>query len=434
MKNLLLFILLIISFVYCSGQPGKDQVSPQKAVLSSLRAEVRKNLTENILPYWSDKMSDNVHGGFYGRIDGNDKIYPDAEKGGILNARILWTWSAAYRVLKDTAYLRMAKRARDYIYKYFIDPQYGGAYRSVKATGEPADTRKQVYTLSFFIYALSEYSRATGDADALKKAQDIYNCIEKYAADPVAGGYYEVFTRDWQRSRDRLIGEKNDSVEKTMNTHLHLLESYTSLYRIWPDKKLKERLKNLVLLFENKIIDNRTFHLVPFLDRNWVPASDSYSFGHDIECSWLLCESAVVLGDPAIISRIKQTSLKIAGAASEGLQVDGSMATEKDLKSGKMTSEKSWWEQAETIVGFLNAFELTANMKYLGDAMRCWKYTSTHFVDIKNGGWYSNVDATGVPGTNDKAGFWICPYHSSRMCLEVIERVPANDSSPSLKR
>jgi mannobiose 2-epimerase len=409
--------------IICSGQTAKNQVTGQRAVLNSLKVDVRKNLTENILPYWSLKMTDKVHGGFFGRIDGKDQVFPDAEKGGILNARILWTWSASYRVLKDTSYLRLAKRAKDYICKYFIDPENGGAFRSVKASGEHADTRKQVYTLSFFIYALSEYSRVTGDADALKKAEEIYNCIEKYAADPVSGGYFEVFTRDWQRSRDRLIGEKSDNDEKTMNTHLHLLEAYTNLYRVWPDKKLKVRLQNLVSLFENKIIDNKTFHLIPFLDRNLVPTSESFSFGHDIECSWLLYETAVVLGDNELKSRITKTSLKIADAAAEGLQIDGSMATEKDIKTGIITKERSWWEQAETIVGYLNAYELTENMKYLGNAMRCWKYVSDHFVDRVNGGWYSRVDSSGVPVMNDKAGFWICPYHSSRMCLEVIERV-----------
>jgi len=412
--------------IVCSGQKGKPQVSESMAVLTSLRNDVRKDLTSNILPYWSGKMVDKVNGGFIGRIDSKDLVFPGADKGGILNARILWTWSASYRVLKDPSYLQMANRAKDYIYKYFIDNLYGGAYRSVKANGDPSDTRKQTYTLSFFIYALSEYSRATGDADALDKAKNIYSCLEKYATDPVSGGYFEVFTRDWQRSHDRLIGEKNDSIEKTMNTHLHLLESYTSLYRIWPDEKLKARLMNLVSLFETKIIDGKTSHLVPFLLRDWTPASDSYSYGHDIECSWLLYETASVLNDPAIKSRIAALSVRIADAAAEGLQNDGTMATEKELKTGTVTTLRSWWEQSETIVGYLNAWELTGNKKYLEYATGCSKYITEHFIDKTNGGWYSYVEATGQPGMGDKAGFWICPYHNSRMCLEVIERSEKN--------
>ena len=367
-------------------------------------------------------MVDKVNGGFYGRIDCNDKVWPDADKGGILNARILWTWSASYRILKDTSYLRLAKRSKDYIYRHFLDTIYGGAYLSVKAGGQPSDTRKQTYTLSFFIYALSEYSRATGDAGALKKAKNIYNCIEKYASDTVSGGYFEVFTSDWKRSHDRLIGEKNDSIEKTMNTHLHLLEAYTNLYRIWPDKKLRERLISLINIIEKRILDANTSHLVPFMLRDWTPASGSYSFGHDIECSWLLEETAKVLGDQDINTRISALSVRLADAAAEGMSNDGSMATEKYMNTGEVTSERSWWEQSETIVGYLNAWELTRSIRYLGMAVACSKYITGHFVDKMNGGWYSSVDPSGIPGKTDKAGFWVCPYHNCRMCLEVIER------------
>lgn len=411
-------LCLIIPGLSCSAQKIKIPESMMK-----LKDEVYSNLTGNILPYWSGKMVDRINGGFVGRIDGNEKIWPDADKGGILNARILWTWSAAYRVLGDTSYLRLANRAKDYIYKYFIDKKYGGAFMSVKPGGEPADTRKQVYTNSFFIYALAEYSRATGDKEALEKAKDIYKCVEKYASDTLSGGYFEVFTRDWQRSRDRIIGEKSDRDEKTMNTHLHLLESYTNLYRIWPDKKLEERLRKIVSLFENRIIDSKTSHLIPFLERNWVKTSDSFSFGHDIEFSWLLYETAAVLGDPDLKKRISAICLKIADAAADGLQPDGSMATEKEPLTGVVTSIRSWWEQSETVVGYLNAWEISGIELYLDHALRCWRYIKDHFVDNQNGGWYSHVDASGNPMINDKAGFWICPYHCSRMCLEVIERV-----------
>ncbi len=124
-------------------------------------------------------MVDNINGGFYGRIDGNEKVYPDEEKGGILNARILWTYSSAYRIYKDTAYLRLATRAKDYIMAHFIDKKYGGAYRSVNSKGEPSDTRKQTYTQSFFIYGMAEYYRATGDKEALKTAKDIFEAFEQ---------------------------------------------------------------------------------------------------------------------------------------------------------------------------------------------------------------------------------------------------------------
>ena len=401
---------------------NNDKTTMKKNILSNLRNDARAGLTVNLLPWWSSKMTD-PSGGFYGRIDAEDKAWPDADKGGILNARILWTYSSAWRILKDTSYFNKAKRAKDYILRYFIDRKFGGAYRSVKANGDTSDTRKQVYTLSFFIYALSEYYRATGDTDALTEAKNIYECIEKYAADRVNGGYFELFSRDWKRDRERLIGEKSDQVEKTMNTHLHLLESYTSLYRVWPDGKLRMKLLDLISIFENRIIDKKSSHLISFLDRSWHPMSETWSFGHDIESSWLLVEAADVIADPVLIKRISQVSIKIADAASSGIFPDGSMATEKELKSGEVTSARSWWEQAETVVGFLNAWQLTDHKKYLEYALKCSDYIKSHFIDTRNGGWYSYVEADGTPGKNDKAGFWICPYHNGRMYLEVIERL-----------
>jgi cellobiose epimerase len=422
MKNFLFALPLLIALTLNSafGAGGKSD-STQK--MSQLKKEVSANLTTNLLPWWSKNMVDYSHGGFYGRIDGNEKVYPEQEKGGILNARILWTYSSAYRIYKDTAYLRLATRAKDYIMAHFIDRKYGGAYRSVDAKGEPEDTRKQTYTQSFFIYGMAEYYRATGDKEALQTARDIFETFEKYVLDKESNGYFEVFTRDWKRSHDKLIGETTIKDEKTMNTHLHLMEAYTNLYRVWPDKRMEERLRNMVEIFLDHIIDKKTFHLINFMDKNWNSTSKIDSYGHDIESSWLLYEAASLIGDPDLLARVKQVSIKIADAASEGLQSDGSLAYEKNLSTGHVATERSWWPQSEAIVGFLNAFELTEDEKYLDRAVKCWEYTNKHLIDNKNGGWFSGASESGVPEKGDKAGFWICPYHNGRMCMEVVERV-----------
>jgi len=271
---------------------------------------------------------------------------------------------------------------------------------------------------------MAEYYRATGDKEALKTAKDIFEKFEKYALDKESNGYFEVFSRDWKRTHDRLIGETTINDEKTMNTHLHLMESYANLYRVWPDKRMAERLRNLVEIFLDKIIDKKTFHLINFMDRNWNSTSKIDSYGHDIEASWLLCEAANLLKDHALLARVKEVSIKIADAASEGLQPDGSLDYEKDNSTGHMSSEKSWWVQSECIVGYLNAFELTENEKYLDRAINCWNYTKNHLVDNKEGGWFSSVSESGIAGKGDKGGFWVCPYHNGRMCMEVIERIP----------
>jgi mannobiose 2-epimerase len=424
MKNVASGLLIAILLFLLSGCSSKKEITAeQKEKLVLLKKEIKENLTANLLPYWSTKMIDTVNVGFYGRVDSEEKVYPDAEKGGILNARLLWTFSSAFRVLGDSSYLHLANRAKDYIMTYFIDREYGGGYRTVKANGDPGDTRKHILTESYFIYAFAEYYRATGDKSVLDEAIKIFDLIEKYALDKEYNGYFEVYTRDWQRSRDRLLNEKSDRDEKTMITHLHLVEAYAGLYRVWPDKRMAERLRNVLEVFNDKIVDKKSFHTIYFLDREWNATTEIDSYGHDIEGSWLMVEAARLLKDPKFIEEVEELSIKVADAAAEGLQPDGSLLTEKDKASGHIVTIRSWWEQAETIVGYLNAFEITRNEKYLDMAVNGWNYTKKHFVDYTNGGWYSLVNEKGEPAGRDKANYWTCPYHNGRMCMEVIERI-----------
>jgi len=423
MANRIYLLMLVFSLSNTSYCQENKKITPeQKQKLEQLKKEVSDDLSKNILPYWTTRMVDNLNGGFYGRIDGNNKVYSEAEKGGILNARILWTYSSAYRVLGDTSSLRIAKRACDYILAHFIDKVYGGAYLSLKADGTPSNTRKQVYTNAFFIYALSEYSRATGDKQALGEAMKIFDLFEKHAADRESGGYYEVFSREWERIRERMIGESSEKDEKTMNTSLHVMEAFANLYRVSGDKVVGDRLRKMIEIFLDKIIDKKSSHLICFLDRSWNGTSTVDSYGHDIESSWLLYEAAVLLNDSELTGRVKTAGIRIADAAAEGYQPDGSMLTEKDNATGHVRAQRSWWEQAETVVGYLNAFELTGDESYLDRSLKSWEYIRKYFIDKKGGSWFSYVSESGVPG-GDKGGFWICPYHNGRMCMEVMERV-----------
>lgn len=424
MKIRLLLILLSFVFLLTDCNHTKSEITPsQKEQLISLKDGIEENLTTNLLPYWVTKMVDTINGGFYGRVDASEQVYPNAEKGGILNARLLWTFSSAYRVLGDTLYLNLANRAKDYILRYFIDREYGGGYRTVKANGEPGDTRKHTLTESYFIYAFAEYFRITGDKAVLDEAIRIFGLLEKYALDKEHNGYFEVYTREWQRSRERLLNEKSDNDEKTMISHLHILEAYACLFRVWPDKRMEERLGNILKVFNEKVVDQKTFHTIYFLDRQWNPTSEIDSYGHDIEGAWLMVEAAKLLNDPVLLDEIEKLSLKVADAATEGLQPDGSLLTEKNRATGHFVTIRSWWEQAETIVGYLNAFEITHDQKYLDKAVNAWNYTKKYFVDYKNGGWYSLVKESGEPAGKDKANYWTCPYHNGRMCMEVIERI-----------
>lgn len=391
--------------------------------IQTMRSEMRECLTDNILRFWLDRMTDREQGGYYGRIDGHDRLVPGADKGAILNARILWAFSAAYRVTGDREYLAAATRARDYLLTHFVDPEYGGVYWSLHADGTPSDTKKQTYAIGFAIYGLSEYARATGDREALDAAIALYRDIEAHAFDPVHNGYTEALSREWAPIADMRLSDKDENLSKTMNTHLHVIEPYTNLYRVWPDATLRERLVNLLSLFTDVMLNPDTSHLDLFFDDAWQGRRDVESPGHDIEASWLLHETVLVLGDKDLIARTEPVVRAIARAADESLRPDGAMIYERWKTDGRTDDSLQWWVQCENVIGHVNLYQYFGDEAALSVALRCWEYIKAHLVDREHGEWLWSVSADGTPNRDDdKAGFWKCPYHNTRMCLEIMER------------
>jgi len=388
-----------------------------------VKQEVKVELVNNILPFWMTKMIDNDHGGFYGRIDGSGNVHADADKGCVLNARILWTFSAAYRVLKNPEYLRTAERAKDYLLDKFFDKEYGGVFWLTDNKGNMKDGKKQIYAHAFVIYGLTEYYRVTNDRNCLDKAIDLFSLIEKYSFDTRLDGYFEAFDREWGIIGDLRLSTKDANEKKTMNTHLHVLEAYTNLFRVWKDDRLKEQLKGLIEIFAVRIINNRTFNLNLFFDEEWNDKTDLVSYGHNIESSWLIYEAALILGDKKIVTKVKDICLSIAESSKEGLMADGSMIYERFLNKDHTDYDRHWWVQAEAVVGFFNAFTLSGKSEYLELSLKAWEFISDNLIDRNNGEWFWSVDNNHQPNLkDDKAGFWKCPYHDSRMCLEIIER------------
>ena len=391
--------------------------------IKSMRKEMEAELIGNILPFWMNRMKDEVNGGFYGRITGTGVLMPEAEKGAILNARILWTFSAAYRLLRNEEYLTIATRAKRIIIDRFYDKEFGGIYWSLDYKGNPLDTKKQIYAIGFVIYGLSEYHRATGDKEALDYAIRLFEDIERYSFDSVKNGYCEAFTRGWSELADMRLSDKDENECKTMNTHLHILEPYTNLYRVWKDERLKKQVVNLVNLFLEKILDTKTYHLNLFFEDDWTNKYQIVSYGHDIEASWLIHEAALVVGEQDLLKKVEPAIVKIAEAADEGLSPDGSMIYENFVSKKKIDSELHWWVQAENVVGHVNLFQHFGDEEALHIALRCWNFIQTKLVDKVHGEWHWSLYADGtVNMKDDKAGFWKCPYHNGRMCMEILER------------
>lgn len=385
--------------------------------------EIEKEL-HRILNYWERHTVDQEYGGFVGLRNHNDVNVPYMPKGSVLNSRILWTFSAAYAYTKNPAHKNLAARAYQYIKTYFFDDEYGGVYWSVNFKGLPLDTKKQTYALSFTIYGLSEYYKISQDQTVLALAIRLYRDIEKYSFDKENSGYFEAFSRTWKEIEDLRLSEKDANEKKTMNTHLHVVEAYANLYRIWPNSELKAQIKNLLSDFQDHIIDKDTKHLILFMDENWKSKETIYSYGHDIEASWLLLEAAEVIDEKALIQSFKKTAINLADAAAEGLDPDGALWYENNLSKSHFIKEKHWWVQAEAIVGFVNAWEISEKTEYLTIAKNLWQFTHSHIVDEKNGEWFwgRNNDLT-LMENEDKVGLWKCPYHNTRACLEVIRRI-----------
>ncbi|MBV4358419.1 AGE family epimerase/isomerase [Pinibacter aurantiacus] len=389
--------------------------------LTQYKNELTEEL-DNILQYWIDHTIDEEYGGFYGKIDNENNVDNKAPKGSVLNARILWTFAAAFNFTREKKYFDVATRAFDYISKHFIDEENGGVYWTVDYSGRPLDTKKQIYALSFALYAASEYYRASHLPEAKQVAIGLYNIIEKYSFDRARGGYFEAFTKDWKPVADLRLSEKDANEKKTMNTHLHVLEAYTNFYHIEENPAVKQSIQNLLAVFDKHIINQQTHHLELFFDEDWNTKGQIVSFGHDIEAAWLLLEAAEAINDEEWIGKMKTNADRMADAAAEGLDKDGGLWYE--VENNHLVKEKHWWPQAEAMVGFFNAAQVSGNEKYIQYSMDSWQFTKQYILDAKNGEWFWGVkEDYSIMPNEDKAGLWKCPYHNGRACLELLKRL-----------
>ena len=421
-------------------------------IVATMKMEMQDVLENNILRFWLDKMQDDENGGFYGQMTGRGQLIKEADKGAILNARILWSFSAAYRVMGKKEYLEAATRAKEYFISHFIDHEYGGVFWSLDYKGQPKDTKKQFYAIGFAIYGLSEYARATGDHEALDYAIQLYENIEEHALDHVYNGYIEACTREWGVMEDMRLSDLDANYPKSQNTHLHIIEPYTNLYRCMREfqaaqscnyvpaigavlpvaitvpqetfARVEASLRNLIHIFTDHILNPATHHLDLFFEMDWTRgAGHLESYGHDIECSWLMHEAALVLGDKDILNKVEPIVREVAKASEKGLNPDGSMIHEANLDAGTVDDDLHWWVQAENVVGWMNIYQYFGDEDALQKALHGWEYIKQNLIDKENGEWYWSRHKDGSLNLDDDhAGFWKCPYHNSRMCMEILER------------
>jgi len=398
--------------------------------VNEARTRIEADLRRNILPFWIERVTDRAGGTFLGSLTNDLVADRSAERGALLTTRILWTFAAAHRRYRDPAYLAMADHAYADLLARFHDREHGGFFWSVSADGGVARDRKQVYGQAFAIYALSEYHAATGKREPLDLAIAVFRLIEQHARDRRHGGYLEAFDRRWQPIADVRLSAVDQNDPKSQNTHLHVMEAYTNLLRVWPDAGLRRAQAELLDIMLSRIVDPATGHLGLFFAEDWMPRSDKISYGHDIEAAWLLTEAAAAVGDPAFTARIHPLAVKIAEVTlAEGIDSDGGVFNTGD-PGGVIDRAKEWWPQAEAVVGFLNAWQLSGQEGFLAAALHAWEFIETRLIDRQNGEWFRGLDGDGrVLADQLKVSFWKCPYHNGRMGLEAVARL-----APAAKR
>ncbi len=395
-----------------------------------MKEEIQKELENHIIPFW-DALCDYERGGFYGFESYDLKVDKNAPKGVILHSRILWFYSNCYLALKKKEYLEKAKHCFDFMKEHCVDREYGGVYWMTNADGSVNDSMKHTYCQAFFIYAMSSYYNASGDQEALELALGVFETVEKKCVDSVA--YLEAQSREFELIENDALSENGLMADKTMNTVLHLIEAYTELYRVSKNEKALERLIFQLKLTYDKIYDKEGSKLLVFFDKEMNVIGDIHSYGHDIEATWLLDRACgVISGDigekyiegfEELKKNISEMNRKIVQNIAKTAYRDGSILNERE--NDKINTWRIWWVQAESVVGFLNAYERYNISEYKDISLSVWNYIKEKIIDKREGGeWYSQVDENGAPATfKPAADPWKCPYHNGRMCLEVIARL-----------
>jgi mannobiose 2-epimerase len=394
-------------------------------------------LHENILSYWMQYGVEKEGRGFYGAVDLNNKPVPGANKTSVLNARILWTFAAAAKAYPGKGYEEIAHKAYRVVTEDFADKEYGGYYMELTSDNRVANNTKHTYAQAFVIYALCKYFEFNPATELMDRIQEFFLFLDKQTRDPDYQGYIESFTRHWNIYEENRMADNNEP--RSMNTHLHIVEAYAAVCRIWNDDHVKQGLKALLELFMNHII-REDGHLGIFFTEDFSETESSRaicSFGHDIEASWLIWEAAEILGDETITAKIKPLILKMAEAVLRvGVDKDGGLFLESSRFGSHVRTNKHWWLQAENLVGFMNAFQLTGDPKYWDTVKLAWDFIDRHVIDHIGGEWFTKVDRLGRPYLvepwddpspyyrNDrKIDPWKCPYHNGRSMIELIKRI-----------
>lgn len=389
------------------------------------KIEFENHLKNCIIPFWKS-MRDDVNGGYYGYKGYDLVIDKESIKGCILNSRILWFFSNAYKVLKNDpiadSLLDEANHAYDFMTKYCLDNENGGIFWAIKYNGEPEDTMKHTYNQAFAIYALSSFYDVTGNKEALDKAYGLFNVIETKCKDEI--GYLEALDINFNIIDNDALSENGVMADRTMNTLLHVFEAYTELYRVTKDQEVKAKIIDILNVFADKIYNKELHRQEVFFNNNWESIIDLYSYGHDIETAWLIDRGLEIIEDKAISEKLSPITKDLTQNVHKVAFNGKSLANE--CEKGVVNTHRIWWVQAESVIGFYNGYQKdNSKIKFKEASEAQWEFIKEFVVDKRNGSeWFWEVKENGEPFEGRPiVEPWKCPYHNGRMCIEMINRL-----------
>ena len=381
------------------------------------RDEVLSQLEKKILPFWMG-LKDDSYGGFYGYMDNNLILNRTADKGCILNSRILWTFSTAAADLKSVELRGYADHAYEF-FRRFMDPVNGGVYWSATYDGKLADSTKHTYCQAFAIYGLAAYYRLTGKQEALDRAMNLFRIIESRCKDEQ--GYLEALKSDFSPESNEKLSENGIMASRTMNTLLHVVEAYTELYRVWPDAQVMVAAVEGLNQFLEKIYNPEKRRMEVFFDGDFRPILDMQSYGHDIEGSWLIWDAAETFLRGEGREYWHRMCLDLLESATERAFTDHGLAYE--IVNGEKNTTRAWWPQAEAMLGFAFGWHETGDAAWLERMRTQWAYITRVTVDPREGSeWFNELREDGtLVSEKPMVEEWKCPYHNGRMCLRLLK-------------
>ena len=417
------------------------------ADLEGLYRECTEHLEQKLIPFWK-WLRDDENGGFYGLVTCDLAAHKNAEKGCVLNSRILWFFSTVYRRLHDEDSLDMARHAFAFLRDRFYDRDKGGVYWSVTAAGKPLDDDRYCYCQASAIYALASYAIAEtidsslairdGSPDdsraeeALKIASSISDFMERHLRD--GDGYIEVISDDLVPTENIQLSYDGEASYRTISTAIAVLEAYNELYKAGEDPEILEKLRAALSMYLDRFYDRENIRSFTAFDREYVSLCDTYSYGHDLEVSWIVDEVLDTLGDWDRAGEAKEITDRLLAAVYERAyeETGGSASVPLQRLDGELDETRMWWVQAEAVNAFLNAVSkaLKADdrelyLRYAEAVGKLWAFIRSSLIDDRSGGeWFVAADKHGVRDMSlPVADIWKGPFHAGRMCLEVTRRL-----------